>query len=119
MKAKTIITQTLINRIHSLYKEEVPLREIARRVGVAPSTVFRVLHGQQVSGRFHRCPTCGKLLRTKKCLFCKMIERFSLRETDGGELFVGLQLKPEHYKRYLKVRENHIRELEKKLLPVE
>lgn len=107
-----VLTEAKINQIHALHKNGVKIREIARRLELYPSTVFRVVHGLNVKSKYYRCPECGALLKTKKCRYCKMRSLFVQLIPPGGNSEIKLELKPEHYKRYLKVRAKKLQQLE-------
>lgn len=113
--------------IRTLHDNGVCIREIARRLKLAPSTVYRVIHGHALSGA-KRCPHCGALLRGKECLACQL--RYWIAKKyicvpnkwdddinwDGKITCISLELRPPEYARYLIVRKRKEEELKRILL---
>lgn len=115
----SFVNRTTISQVFALHNAGVKLREIARRLGLAPSTVHRVIHGQKVTNKYIRCPECGALLKGKTCRYCEMRQLFApLLTTENSVL--KLELRPAEYERYLVVRrqaeERRERELRNKEL---
>lgn len=99
----SFITPSIANRVLHLHDDGVPLREIARRMQLAPATIFRIIHGQAVTKVYKRCPECGALLKGKTCRYCEMRKYFApLLTSENSEL--KLELRPAEYERYLVVR---------------
>jgi len=100
----SFITPLIASRVLHLHDDGVPLREIARRMELAPATIFRIIHGQAVIKVYKRCPECGALLKGKTCRYCEMRKYFApLLATDGNSE-LKLELRPAEYERYLVVR---------------
>lgn len=116
----------LTKNIRALHHNGVRIREIARRLKVAPSTVFRVIHGHSFSAA-KRCPHCGAKLSGKECLACKLRDfiknaRIYIPDKwdnyiswDGRTTFIQLELRPPEYARYLVVRKQKEEELNRSL----
>lgn len=114
----------LTKSIHALHYNGVRIREIARRLKLAPSTVFRVIHGHKLCSA-KRCPYCGAKLSKSPCLACQL--RANLKKShiyisdkwdnyikwDGQITFIRLELRPPEYARYLVVRQRKEEELNK------
>lgn len=112
----------LTKNIRALHSNGVRIREIARRLKVAPSTVFRVIHGHALSSE-RRCPRCGARLANNNCPACQL--RDFIKKTniyipdkwdnyikwDGKYTFIQLELRPPEYERYLVVRKRKEEEL--------
>ena len=117
----------LTKSIRALHYNGVHIREIARRYKLAPSTVYRVIHGHTLSSA-HRCPHCGSLLRGKECLACQLrhlLEKANIYTPDkwdnyinwdGNTTFIRLELRPPEYERYLDVRKRKEEELNQALI---
>ena len=55
----------------------------------------------------YRCPKCGALV-VERCLACELLNLPKpARVSDDQPLVLGLELRPEHYKRYLQVKSSH------------
>ena len=101
-------------------------RQIARRMGVSRGSVGAIASGrrpdyadrpaktedawEQPSGPPERCPGCGGLV-FMPCVLCAARKRLadvsrprSPQTTSEATVIVGLELRPEHRKRYEKVR---------------
>ena len=116
----------LDKNIRILHYNGVCIREIARRLKVAPSTVFRVIHGHAFSSS-KRCPRCGTKLTGNDCPACKLrdfIKKAHIYipdkwdayiEWDGKITFIQLELRPPEYARYLVVRKKKEEELNRTL----
>lgn len=112
----------LTKNIHALHYNGVCIREIARRLKLAPSTVFRVLHGHTFSA-VKRCPLCGARLLKSPCLACQLRDNLEKEHViipdelsnyikwDGQITFIRLELRPPEYARYLIVRQRKEEEL--------
>ncbi len=112
----------LTKSIRTLHCNGICIREIARRYKLAPSTVYRVIHGHAFSSG-KRCPNCGALLRGNGCLACQLRRLLSkshvrlpdkwdfLLRWDGQITFIRLELRPPEYERYLVVRKRKEEEL--------
>lgn len=99
----SFITPSIASCVLHLHDDGVPLREIARRMELAPATIFRIIHGQAVTKVYKRCPECGALLKGKTCRYCEMRQLFApLLTTENSVL--KLELRPAEYERYLVVR---------------
>ena len=112
----------LTKSIRILHFNGVRIREIARRFNLAPSTVYRVVHGHALSSA-KRCPHCGAMLQGKVCFACQL--RDFIKKThfyipdkwdnyvkwDGQVTFIKLELRPPEYARYLVVRKRKEEEL--------
>ena len=117
----------LTKSIRALHDNGVCIREIARRLKVAPSTVFRVIHGHTLSSS-KRCPRCGARLNGKDCIACQLRKLFKKSHIyipdkwdnfinwDGEISFIHLDLRPPEYARYLVVRKKKEEELNRTLL---
>ena len=117
-----IVMNYLTKSIRALYCNGVCIREIARRYKMAPSTVFRVVHGHTFSDA-QRCPRCGALIQGKACFACQL--RDFIKKThiyipdkwdnyvnwDGKITCIRLELRPPEYARYLIVRKRKEEEL--------
>ena len=101
--------------ILALHENGVRIREIARRFKLAPSTVYRVIHGHTLwSGK--RCPLCGAKLLKSPCSACQLRAKLTKAHVyvpdkwdnyinwDGRTAFIQLELRPQEYARYLIVR---------------
>ena len=120
------IMNYLTKNILDLHYNGVCIREIARRLKVAPSTVFRVIHGHTLSSA-NRCPHCGILLRGKTCFACQLRKSMKrlhillpdkwdfLLKWDGKITCICLELRPQEYARYLVVRKRKEEELNRTL----
>ena len=116
----------LTKSIRALHSDGVCIREIARRYKLAPSTVYRIIHGHTLSSA-KRCPHCGALLRNKQCLACQLralIKRFHIHIPDKWDNYINwdgkitciqLELRPPEYARYLVVRKQKEEELNRTL----
>ncbi len=116
----------LTKSIRTLYYNGVRIREIARRLKIAPSTVFRVIHGHTFASK-KRCPRCGAKLKGKECLACQLRDFFEKAQIcipdkwdnyinwDGKITFIRLELRPPEYARYLIVRKRKEEELNQTL----
>lgn len=112
----------LTKSIRNLYYNGVHIREIARRYKLAPSTVFRVVHGRELPSA-KRCPQCGALIQGNVCFACQL--RDFIKKThiyipdqwdnyinwDGQITYIRLELRPPEYARYLVVRKRKEEEL--------
>lgn len=117
-----IVMSYLTKSIRSLHRNGVCIREIARRYKLAPSTVFRVIHGHTLFSA-KRCPQCGALLQGKECLACQLRKSMKkshvhlpdkwdfLLKWNGQITFIKLELRPPEYARYLVVRRHKEEEL--------
>ena len=112
----------LTKSIRTLHCNGVCIREIARRYKLAPSTVYRVIHGHTLSSA-KRCPRCGVLFRGKECLACQLrdlIIKNHIYVPDKWDNYINwngcitriqLELRPPEYARYLIVRKRKEEEL--------
>lgn len=110
--------------IHALHNNGVRLREIARRLKLAPSTVYRVLHGHTLRSA-KRCPQCGAKLIKSPCLACQLratLEKPQIISSDEWDNYIKwdgqitsirLELRPQEYARYLVVRKQKEEELKR------
>lgn len=117
-----IIMNYLTKSIRALHYNGVCIREIARRLKVAPSTVYRVIHGHTFSS-LKRCPRCGARLKGKDCIACQLRDFLKLAniyvpdkwdnyiDWNGKTTFIQLELRPPEYARYLIVRKRKEEEL--------
>lgn len=105
-QGRSFITPLHINTVKALHAEGVAIREIARRMGIAPSTAFRIIHGiTTASKRYKRCPQCGALIRTKTCRYCEVRPSFNPPEDESEtNAEIQLDLREREQKRYEQVR---------------
>ena len=109
------ISRAIIDSVLILHKNGVRLREIARRMELAPATVFRIIHGQKTHKVYKRCPECGALLKGKNCRYCEMRKCFVPLLTTDGNSELKLELRPAEYERYLVVRKQAEERIERML----
>lgn len=120
----------LTKSIRSLHSNGVCIREIARRYKLAPSTVYRVIHGHTlVCG--YRCPRCGAKLTRNVCIACQIrdfIKKMHIYipdkwdnyiNWDGKITIIKLELRPPEYARYLVVRRHKEEELNRRLIELQ
>ena len=117
----------LTKSIRTQHFNGVCIREIARRLKLAPSTVYRVIHGHTLASS-KRCPRCGAKLLRHDCLACHirdLINKTNIYlpdkwdnyiDWDGKTTFIQLELRPPEYARYLVVRKRKEEELNRILL---
>ena len=107
-----------VTRAEGLLAAGLPQREVARRLAglVGYGSVGRIFHGRRrarntaaFSRPKRRCPECGATITTDQCQACRTRAKSQPRPAAiptlaeiGGPL--GLDLRPEHRRRYLRLR---------------
>ena len=120
---KTNVSPRQLKTIKLLHADGVGVREIARRVGLSPTTVCVLLHLPIEAIKRRRCPTCGMLIEGDVCRRCALLNEIDApdmeddseedededdediddeEEEDDGDL--RLNLRPAELARYWQVR---------------
>ena len=114
-----MLSEQTILRIQELLGQNGPTHsQIAAECGVSRSLVSKVANGKRTLDTcyqpsepepekpeiYARCPSCGRRV-LMPCLACSLQKMVSHPSNEQPEkLIVGLNLSPEHHKRYLQVR---------------
>ena len=72
---KTNVSPRKLKTIKTLHADGVGVREIARRVGLSPTTVYCILNLPLTATPRRRCPTCGALIEGEVCLRCALMRK--------------------------------------------
>ena len=126
-----------VAEIHRLLAEgRLSRRAVARAVGVSRNTVAAIALGRRPDyellrrpaddepplGPPRRCPGCGGMVYLP-CRLCRMRRRLAAGARRPFDLHcaaglppLGLELRPDHYQRYLRVRRRKLRAIRRGLL---
>lgn len=117
MDERFTITPLTIKRVMTFRENGMSIREIARRMLLAPSSVHRIINGKHhFKRRFHRCKECGAVINSKQCLFCalkKQLDNKKRKINKKTDSEIKLELKKPEQERYEYVRKEMLARIDR------
>ncbi len=110
-----VIDEGTVKVVELLLKSGYSYLDIAYLLNLSRTQVFKIVNKKYKIKKYKRCKKCGWLIKGDYCIACKLKEEVkedAAESKETGE--IELELKPQDYKRYLKVKKKKEKEIDKK-----
>ena len=112
-----------VKAVQKLHESGYSYKDIAKILDLSRTQVFRIVNKKYKIKKYKRCEKCGRLIKYDYCIGCKLKEELKdeLEDELEGDVEessdptkIELELKDQDYKRYLKVKEKKLKELDER-----
>lgn len=110
-----VVDEGTVKAVELLLKSGYSYLDIAYLLNLSRTQVFKIVNKKYKIKKYKRCKKCGWLIKGDYCIGCKLKEEVKAEPAEckeNGE--IKLELKPQDYKRYLKVKKKKVEEIDKK-----